>query len=208
MLIALEGLDQSGKETQARLLAERLRAEGRRVETLSFPDYETAIGRAIGATLAGRRDFAPDVLQLLYIANRYEKKPQITEWLAAGAVIVCDRYIASSVAYGESHGLDPQWLVETQRHLPQPDLTILLDIAPQTAVERKRTGRDRYERDLALLERVRASYERQSSQPDWILVNGERDVDVIALDIWTVVCECLRARRPSPFRSVRTPAQG
>ena len=85
MLIAFEGLDQSGKETQARLLVADLRARGRRVETLSFPDYQTAIGREIGEALAGRRDYGADVMQLLYIANRFEKKPQILEWRAAGA---------------------------------------------------------------------------------------------------------------------------
>ena len=51
MLIAFEGLDQSGKETQARRLADSLRADGRRVETLSFPDYSTPIGKEIGAAL-------------------------------------------------------------------------------------------------------------------------------------------------------------
>src|SRR5690606_16014035 len=120
MLIAFEGLDQSGKETQARLLADALRAAGRRVEALSFPDYATPIGREIRAALDGGRDFGPDVMQLLYVANRYEKKPLIESWLAAGAIVVCDRYVASSIAYGESQGLDAGWLREIQRYLPQP----------------------------------------------------------------------------------------
>jgi len=180
MLIAFEGLDQSGKETQARRLAASLRAVGRRVETQSFPDYATPIGKEIGAALRGDRDFGPDVMQLLYIANRYEKKPLILEWLQAGADVVCDRYVASSIAYGESQGLDASWLAETQRHLPQPDLTIVLDIAPETAVSRKQAGRDRYERDLALLARVRESYGRQALQPNWALVPGEQPKDAIA----------------------------
>jgi dTMP kinase len=175
MLIAFEGLDQSGKETQARLLAEALRRQGHRVETLSFPDYSTSIGREIGAALEGHREYGADVMQLLYVANRYEKKPQIVEWLDAGAVVVCDRYLASSIAYGESQGLDPAWLVDVQHHLPRPDLTFVLDIAPETAVARKRAGRDRYERDLGLLGRVRESYRRQASQSRWIVVDGERD---------------------------------
>ena len=79
-------------------------------------------------------------MQLMYVANRYERRPDITRWLAEGAVLVCDRYVASSIAYGEAQGLDPQWLTDVQRFLPQPDLTILLDIAPETAVQRKATG--------------------------------------------------------------------
>ena len=50
-------------------------------------------------------------MQLLYIANRYEYRPQIEQWLASGAVVVCDRYLASSIAYGEAQGLDSAWLV-------------------------------------------------------------------------------------------------
>jgi dTMP kinase len=189
MLIAFEGLDQSGKETQARRLADALRADGRRVETLSFPDYSTPIGREIGAALSGARDFAPDVMQLLYIANRYEKKPQILDWLSRDADVVCDRYAASSIAYGESQGLDPAWLTDTQRNLPHSDLTIVLDIAPETAVSRKLAGRDLYERDLALLGRVRDSYRRQALQPGWALISGEQPVDVIAGQIRQVVAD-------------------
>jgi len=187
MLIAFEGLDQSGKETQARTLAEHLRAGGRRVETLSFPDYETPIGREIGEALAGNRDFPADVMQLLYIANRYEWKPKIVDWLAAGAVVVCDRYLASSIAYGESQGLDPAWLAASQQYLPQPALTFVLDIAPETAVTRKQSGRDKYERDMALLGRVRGSYQRQAAQPGWRLIDGERPKPQIAAEIREVV---------------------
>ena len=73
-------------------------------------------------------------MQLLYVANRFEYKPRLDLWLANGDVVVCDRYRASSVAYGEAQGLDPAWLEDIQRHLPAPDVTILLDIAPETAV--------------------------------------------------------------------------
>jgi dTMP kinase len=183
MLIAFEGLDQSGKETQARVLVASLRAQGRRVETLSFPDYQTAIGREIGEALAGHREYGPDVMQLLYIANRFEKKSLILEWQAAGAVVVCDRYVASSIAYGESQGLDAAWLTDAQRYLPQPDLTFVLDIAPEISAARKQTNRDRYERDMPLLTRVRESYRRQAQQPGWHLIDADRAKDLIAREI-------------------------
>ena len=70
---------------------------------------------------------------------------------------------------------------------PEPDLTIVLDIAPETAVQRKAVGRDRYERDLALLSRVRDSYHRQSQQPNWIRLNGERPKSEVAADVLTAV---------------------
>jgi dTMP kinase len=194
VLIAFEGLDQSGKETQARLLGEALVAGGHRVEALSFPDYATPIGREIGEALEGRRDFPPDVMQLLYVANRYEWKPRIVEWLDAGVIVICDRYQASSIAYGESQGLDAAWLAGAQRFLPQPDLTFVLDIAPETAAARKQIGRDRYERDMSLLSRVRESYRRQARQTGWTLVDGERPRDVIAAQILQVAGAATRTR--------------
>ncbi len=183
MLIAFEGLDQSGKETQARLLAERLAAAGRRVTTVSFPDYSTPIGAELYRALHGERAYGPDVIQMLMIANRYEWKPAIVKAIDAGQVVVADRYLASSVAYGEAQGLDPDWLSEAQRFLPPPVLTVMIDIAPATAVARKRSNRDRFEQDLAMLERVRVSYRRQAAQPGWAAIDGERPIEAVAADV-------------------------
>jgi len=186
-LIVFEGLDQSGKQTQAGELAAWLRARGRRVESVSFPDYATPIGAEIARALAGASDYPPDVMQLLYVANRFEWKPQIAEWLAAGAVVLSDRYVASSIAYGETQGLDPGWLTAVQAPLPQPDLTILLDITPATAARRKAAGRDRYERDLELLGRVRESYLGQAARRGWVRVDGEQDPAQVARDVASAV---------------------
>lgn len=187
MLIAIEGLDQSGKETQAQQLREKLRERGRKVRLLSFPDYGTSIGEEITRALAGERDYGPDVMQLLFVANRHERREAIIEWLAGGLILLSDRYRASSIAYGEAQGLDPAWLDDIQRLLPLPDLTIYIDIAPETAVKRKARDRDRYERDLALLGRVRQSYQRQATQPNWISIDGERSKEQIGEDIFSAV---------------------
>jgi dTMP kinase len=186
-LIAFEGLDQSGKQTQAERLAEALRSRGRTVHFLSFPDYATAIGREIGEALQGRREYAADVMQLLYIANRYEFRPTIERWLQDGAVVVCDRYLASSIAYGEAQGLDPEWLTTLQRHLPQPSLTILLDIPPGASLQRKQRARDRYERDLPLLARVRESYQRQAAASRWHGVDGTQDREAVTQAVFAEV---------------------
>ena len=187
MLIAFEGLDQSGKETQAQGLREHLRAGGRKVRLLSFPDYGTSIGEEIARALQGEREYASDVMQLLFIANRYERRDDLERWLAGGLILLCDRYRASSIAYGEAHGLDINWLEEAQKFLPRADLTILLDIAPETALGRKTLDRDRYERDLALLARVRESYSRQAQQPGWVRIDGERAQSAVAQDVLTAV---------------------
>ncbi len=187
LLIAFEGLDQSGKQTQAERLKAEVEKRGLKCVLLDFPSYETHIGKEIDEGLHGGRDYGPDVMQLLYIANRYEKKPQIEKMLAAGTIIVCDRYLASSIAYGEAHGLDGEWLREIQRYLPPPNLTILLDIAPETAAGRKTSNRDKYERDLALLSRVRESYRRQAQDEDWLSLNGERAKEAVAADVLSAV---------------------
>jgi dTMP kinase len=190
-LIAFEGLDQSGKQTQAERLRDRLRQEGRKARLVAFPDYATSIGEEIARALQGERDYGPDVMQLLYVANRYERKPDLLRWLEGGLVLVCDRYIASSVAYGEAMGLDPAWLTEVQKFLPPPALTILLDIAPETAVGRKSVDRDTYERDLAMQARVRESYRRQAAAGGWIVLDGERSKDDIAADVFSAAASRL-----------------
>ena len=193
-LIVFEGLDQSGKQTQAELLRDRLKADGHKSRLVSFPDYGTSIGEEIARALQGERDYGPDVMQLLYVANRYERKPDLLRWIEGGLILVCDRYTASSIAYGEAFGLESAWLVEMQRFLPPPTLTILLDIAPETAVERKSTDRDRYERDLAMQGRVRDSYRRLAAANNWVVLNGEREKAVIGDEVFTAVQSRLSPR--------------
>jgi len=187
-LIAFEGLDQSGKQTQALRLRQVLEASGLRVVSFDFPDYMTPIGREIGTALAGGRTFPADCLQLLYVANRCEHRPAIEAALAAGQWVVCDRYVASSIAYGEAQGLDPEWLGLIQRVLPPADMTLLLDIAPEVAASRKQQHRDAFEQDLALLGRVRASYLRQASAASgWHVVDAARDRDDVTRDVMPLV---------------------
>lgn len=194
VLIAFEGLDQSGKQTQAERLQAHVRASGRDAHLIAFPAYETAIGKEIHAGLHGGREYGPDVMQLLYVANRYEKKPQIAAWLRAGAIVICDRYVASSIAYGEAHGLDAAWLTEMQRHLPAADLTILLDIEPEAAARRKAANRDKYESDLALLSRVRGSYLRQAAAGGWLRLDAARAKDTVAADVIAAAAPLLARR--------------
>ncbi len=190
-LIAFEGLDQSGKQTQAEMLRDTLKGRGYKSRLVSFPDYGTSIGEEIARALQGEREYGPDVMQLLYVANRHERRVDLLRWLEGGLVLVCDRYVASSIAYGEAQDLDPLWLAEIQKFLPPPTLTVLLDIAPETAVGRKAVERDRYERDLALQTRVRESYRRQAQQVRWVHVDGERSRQAIAEDVLTAVLPVL-----------------
>jgi thymidylate kinase len=109
-------------------------------------------------------------------------------------VVVADRYLASSVAYGEAQGLDPEWLFDAQRYLPPPALTVMIDIAPSTAVARKRANRDRFEQDLQMLERVRVSYRRQAAGPGWVAIDGERAIGEVAADVTRAASTVLAPR--------------
>jgi dTMP kinase len=191
LLIAFEGLDQSGKQTQAELLRDRFVGQGRDVKLVSFPDYDTPIGAEIASALRGDRHYPPDLMQLLYVANRYEWRDRIATARSQGTILVCDRYLASSVAYGEAHGLDPVWLASIQKYLPQPDMTVLLDVRPEVSARRKQRDRDRYERDLALLGRVRDSYLRQARSEGWVRLDADRDRTAVAADVYAAVAQSL-----------------
>jgi dTMP kinase len=141
MLIAFEGLDQSGKQTQAEMLRDRLKQDGHKARLVSFPDYGTSIGEEIARALQGEREYEADVMQLLYVANRYERRSDLERWIAGGLILVCDRYLASSIAYGEAQGLDPSWLAEIQKFLPRPAITIMLDAGPRELLAPGKGGR-------------------------------------------------------------------
>ena len=120
-------------------------------------------------------------MQLLYVANRFEYKPRLDPGWPPATSSICDRYRASSVAYGEAQGLDPAWLEDIQRHLPAPDLTVLLDIAPETAVAPQGHG----PRPLRARPRAarRASARATAARPrarSWVVIDAELPKDDVA----------------------------
>jgi thymidylate kinase len=130
ILIAFEGLDQSGKQTQAERVREYVRTLDRDCRLVSFPDYATAIGGEISRALQGEREYGADVMQLLYVANRYERRVELAALLEQGCVVVCDRYLGSSIAYGEAQGLDLSLLSrvrDSYRRQASTDNWLILD---------------------------------------------------------------------------------
>ncbi len=187
ILIAFEGIDQSGKETQALRLAERLRQAGKQVLLSGFPDYETPIGLEIRKFLNGERDFNPETRQLLYVANRYEKLEQIHEALQQMDYIIMDRYKASGLAYGLITGLDLDWCVRLEERLPDPDLVLLFDTPVEESFRRKQEGRDRYERELEFLAKVRGTYLELAEHFGWTVFASNQSVDQLEQEVWQCV---------------------
>lgn len=192
MIIAFEGLDQSGKQTQTAALVKTLHEAGYNADSFDFPAYRTYIGAEIAACNRGHRRYSPEALQLLYAANKMEFKDNILR-VAENGVAVCDRWIYSAVAYGAARGVNPDWLSEIQKFLPPARITLYLDIPVNTSCERKLEGRDAFEADLELLEKVRIYYLTAVTRlPGWVLIDGTRSKEEVQLDVWRAVEKVLR----------------
>jgi dTMP kinase len=185
-LITLEGIDKSGKSTQTAILANRLRKMGREVETIAFPDYTTVIGRVIKRYLDGEVDFGPELRQLLYVANRWEKSGDLVLWLGKEKLVIADRYTPSGLVYGLANGLNLEWMINLERGLPTSDLVIVVDVSVATAFDREDV-RDVYEANRDFLEKVRNAYLALAEKFGWVIVDGEKTKDEVAEEIWAHV---------------------
>lgn len=184
-IIAFEGIDQSGKETQAERLAKRLEQQGKKVWLSGFPDYETPIGIELSKFLNGERSFNPETRQLLYVANRYEKLEQIKEAMQNVDYIILDRYKASGLAYGLITGLDMDWCIQLEKGLPDAEYTILFDTPVEESFRRKQEGRDVYERQQDFLSSVRQAYLDLAERYQWKVVSSKQTVEQLEEEVWS-----------------------
>jgi dTMP kinase len=163
MFITFEGLDGSGKSTQTELLAEAIRGTGRDVVTTREPGG-TPLGERVRELLLGENGVSPWAEAALFAAARAELVEQVIEpALRRGAVVICDRYLDSSLAYqGVARGLGLDRVLAL--NLPAiggrlPDRTFLLQIDPADAAQRMGDSRDRIEQeDEEFREQVAVAY--------------------------------------------------
>jgi len=188
-LIAIEGIDQAGKNTQANLLAAKIRKLGKRVSVWSFPNYTTPLGRQLKAYLERRIRLEAHAIHLLYAANKWEVAEDLIESLDRGVDIIVNRYVPSNIAYGLAHGLPRDWLHSLEEGLPIPDVVVVLDIPPRMSLGRKRRGRDVHEGDLAYLSRVRREYLRLAKRYGWKVVDGAQEPETVQSLVWLKVAQ-------------------
>jgi dTMP kinase len=196
ILIVIEGIDAAGKRTQTSILRAWFNSKGLTTRTLSFPAYETAIGKEIRKFLDGSVDYPQQVRAMLYAANRWEKKAELEAILSKTDVTIVDRYSGSNLAYGVSNGLELEWLLHLEEGLPKPDLVLLLDASPTKLVPRRGDRKDSYERNISLQEKARGAYLGLAERFGWNVVNAGGGIEETSRGIISAVSQSLGARFP------------
>lgn len=205
MFITLEGPEGSGKTTQMTPLAAALRAAGYDVLTLREPGG-TSISEQVRAILMNLENTAMHARTeiLLFLAARAQLVEEVIRpQLAAGKVVLCDRYIDSTLAYqgfGQGESLDTlRSLLDFATGGLRPDLTILLDIESRAGIQRKQTSGEWTRMDaftLAYHQRVRQGYlDLAAAEPQrWLKLDAARPADEVQAELRQAILERLRAR--------------
>lgn len=182
-IVVVEGIDGSGKSTMCSRLAERLEGKGYRVRMTAEPTHDR-----IGAII--RSGSIPGISQsteaLLFIADRNDHTEAMERWAEDGAIVICDRYFASTIAY-QSSGLDGTdvdrgWLLSmSERFVDKPDLTILLDIDPGISMARVSSRGEEISKfeKLEFLRRVRGEYLRLAEEFGFEVIDASEDPESV-----------------------------
>jgi dTMP kinase len=171
-LVAFEGIDQAGKQTQAQELHDRALQAGLGCALLHYPDYTTPIGTLLRQVLAEGQPLDPRARTMLFAANRWERDADVRRLLDANHLVLVDRYSASNIVYGMSQGYDPVWLRARENGLRPADVTLFIDITPDESRRRKAASRDQFERNQELLARARDGYRQMARDEGWLVIDG------------------------------------
>ncbi|HET7824755.1 MAG TPA: dTMP kinase [Anaeromyxobacter sp.] len=199
-LLVLEGLDGAGTTTQARILGERLAAEGRSVHVTAEPS-RGPVGALVRQVLTrrvvgdGGHGFDPAALALLFAADRLDHHAvEVAPKLAQGIDVVSDRYTLSSLAYQGLATGDMAWVEAVNARAPGADLTVFLRARPEVALRRRQEATlDREIFEVSSFQRrVARSYDRaigrlRAAGQEVVEVDGEAPVEVVARAVWTAV---------------------
>ena len=144
--IVFEGPDGSGTTTQANLLFKYLKRQGKKVYLTSEPTH-SLIGGLIESQISGDWQSSPECLQLLFTADRtHHLEKEIIPLLKKGIIVVCVRYILSTLAYGNLEIKDEKWLMEINKKFIWPNITFFLKVRPEICI--RRIKKERFHKEL------------------------------------------------------------
>lgn len=199
--IVFEGIDGAGKTTQGGLLLDFLQHNEQKTRLghqgvhLTQEPTANLIGGIIRSQLTHDWKSGPECLQLLFAADRmYHLGKEILPCLQQGMIVIGDRYLYSSVAFGTVHGCTEQWLFQINENALKPDIIFLLDVSPEVCIQR--ITAERYEVALFekkdLLEKVRANYLALArSHPNFHIINGDQPRERVQNDIQAILAKNL-----------------
>jgi len=190
--ICIEGIDASGKTTQARRLVRNLRRKGFDAVYTIEPSSGNA-GRLIRRYVLDRKRRVPIAVEaLLFAADRVEHvETEIKPALEKGKIVVCDRYIYSTLAYQGAAGLDLEWIEQINKLALKPNLALLIDVPIDVVVKRLRRKRTVME-TTQNLQKVREVYMKMVQEQRLTLIDGDKPIREIEKNILDAVLKLLK----------------
>jgi dTMP kinase len=191
VLIVIEGLDGSGKSTQAAILARRL-SRSHKVMLTAEPSSGKIGNFVRNCCLYGDKRLPTEAEALLFAADRVEHVyNEIKDALDEGTLVICDRYVYSSLAYQGSAGLSLDWIKAINARALQPDFGIFIDVAPERVIERLHRKKSVME-TLETQRKVREVYLKFVEKGELVRVEGDQPRDAVADALYAKVLELLK----------------
>jgi len=193
--LCIEGLDGSGKTTQAKILVKNLRRQGFDAVYTTEPSIGK-VGKLIRSFVLDREERVPIALEaLLFAADRVDHVETVVKpLLKQGKIVVCDRYVYSTLAYQGAAGLDLEWIERINQFALKPSLALLIDVSPDAVVKRLKRKRTVMETKRNQ-QKVREVYMKMVQEQHLTLVDGDKPVRAVANNILSIVQGLLNTRR-------------
>jgi dTMP kinase len=191
IFVVIEGLDGSGKTTQTNILSNRL-SKNYKVFSTAEPS-QGKIGNFIrNSCLFEEKRLPKEAEALLFAADRIEHmQNEIAPALAEDKIVICDRYIYSSLAYQGSTGLNLDWIKTINARALQPDFSIFIDVSSERVLERLQRRKSVME-TLETQQKVREVYLKFVHKGELILIDGDKSKEIVADELYSVVSNLLK----------------